>query len=117
MSDCPKCGYPTKGCFKGIYRAGEACSGCGFTDARPRMLDELLDRKLKDPTNLPNLLKYGADFLEDWGKNRGSPAPSDMLRRCARIMYAARDHLCESSTEQNQESSNSTGCGSRLGSG
>ena len=71
------------------------------------VLDELLDEKLKDPAQLPRLLKYGANFLEDWGKNRMGPAPPEMLRRCAKIMYAARDYLeCESSIEQSLASSN-----------
>ena len=27
--DCPNCGYPSKGDYKGIYTPGEPCGGCG----------------------------------------------------------------------------------------
>lgn len=35
MSDCPKCDYPTKGEYKGIYDPGRRCPGCDFVDEDP----------------------------------------------------------------------------------
>ena len=33
VMDCPKCGYPTSGNYKGIYMPGAKCDGCGSVEA------------------------------------------------------------------------------------
>lgn len=92
MSDCPKCGYPTLGCYKGLYTPGQACPGCGFVDHLKNYLDQVFNERVKGPTKVPMLLDFGSAYLRDMADNP-SMVSGDMLRRCARIMEAAAGGL------------------------
>lgn len=115
MSYCPECGYPDTHDgrhFKGLYDPAKPCSHCGYEARLARgvpsqVLDDLLDELLKDPSQLPRLLAYGAAFLDDWGKCKRGEAPAGMLERCAKIMRTAQKELkrCVQSYPQKKESS------------
>lgn len=65
------------------------------------MFTEILEEKLQDPSKLPSLLFYGAEYL----KYLPNQHQNKQIQGCIRIMLAAKEELerCASSTEQSQE--------------
>jgi hypothetical protein len=59
-AECPKCGYPNQGSYKGLYTPGEPCDGCGHHEPHP-------------PAALPT-----GSTMETVGGS--SEAPSNVLR-------------------------------------
>jgi len=64
--DCPKCGYPTKGQYLGIYTPGYACDMCGYLDQIAakeiaRLKQESEQRVKKEKQN-PPIFKSTADW-------------------------------------------------------
>lgn len=37
--NCPKCGYPETGKYKGIYTPDRTCAGCGFVESNTKILE------------------------------------------------------------------------------
>lgn len=69
------------------------------------LFTEILDMKLQDPANLPNLLHYAAQYLKYMPSGATSETPQ--VQGCVKILEAAEERLkeCAQSSEQHQAKS------------
>lgn len=67
-NNCPKCGYPDKGGYKGTYSESSPCDGCGFSEKNSEILEAL--KQVKEASSLLDMAKQNLKTAIDRAYNK-----------------------------------------------